>query len=299
MIWGDTSLSTVLLQSIINGVLIGGAYALIAVGTTIIFAVMKMINFTSGAFLMLGMYAVWFGCRLFPGLGVYLNLPFAVCLVAVVGYVCFVLTLEPIMRKNPDSAVIVGMGLAYLLQNVVVMVFGAIPLSIDTPIKFSAFNVGSIVFSSPKVIAFAASIVLSLFVGFLLNQTSFGRCMRAASESTDISQMLGINTKMVYAGAWTLGVGLMAVAGVLLAPSYIIMNSVANVFRNTAMIAVILGGLGNVKGAFISGIMLGVIESVAGVYISLDFGPAALYILFLICIRIKPLGLFGKGGRIA
>ena len=123
--------------------------------------------------------------------------------------------------------------------------------------------------------------------------------MRATSESTEISQMLGINTKLVYAGAWTLGVALMAVAGVLLAPSYIIVNSVGNVFRNTAMVAVILGGLGNVKGAFISGIMLGIVESLAGVYVTLDFGPAALYLLFLIVIRVKPLGLFGRGGRIA
>ena len=91
----------------------------------------------------------------------------------------------------------------------------------------------------------------------------------------------------------------MAVAGVLLAPSYIIVNSVGNVFRNTAMVAVILGGLGNVKGACISGIMLGIVESLAGVYVTLDFGPAALYLLFLIVIRVKPLGLFGRGGRIA
>lgn len=290
---------TIFLQSIVNGVLIGGAYSLIAVGTTIIFAVMKMINFTSGAFMMLGMYGLWFSCQIFPDVNLYFNLPLAVLLVAVVGYVCFVTTLSPIMRKNPESAVIVGMGLAYLLQNAVIMVFGAIPLSIDTPIKFNAFSVGPIVFSTPKVIAFVSSIALSLMVAFLLERTSFGRCMRATSESTEISQMLGINTKLVYAGAWTLGVALMAVAGVLLAPSYIIVNSVGNVFRNTAMVAVILGGLGNVKGAFISGIMLGMIESLAGVYVTLDFGPAALYLLFLIVIRFKPLGLFGKGGRIA
>ena len=111
--------------------------------------------------------------------------------------------------------------------------------------------------------------------------------------------MLGINTKLVYAGAWTLGIALMAIAGALLAPSYVIVNSVGNVFRNTAMVAVILGGLGNIKGAFISGMMLGVIESLAGVYVTLDFGPAALYLLFLIVIQIKPLGLFGRGGQIA
>lgn len=290
---------TIFLQSIVNGVLLGGTYSLIAVGTTIIFAVMKMINFTSGAFLMLGMYTLWFGCQLFPNVNIYFNLPLAVFLVALVGYICFVLALSPIMRKHPDSAVIAGMGLAYLLQNVVIMVFGAIPLSINTPIKFSAWNVGPLVFSTPKVIAFIASVVLSLLVAVLLNRTSFGRCMRATSESTEISQMLGINTKVIYASAWTLGVALMAVAGVLLAPSYVIVNSVGNVFRNTAMVAVILGGLGNVKGAFISGIMLGVIESIAGVYVTLDFGPAAMYLLFLIVIRIKPLGLFGKGGRIA
>lgn len=290
---------TIFLQSIVNGILIGGAYSLIAVGTTIIFAVMKMINFTCGAFMMLGMYGLWFSCQIFPEINIYLNLPLAVLLVAVVGYICFITTLSPIMRKNPESAVIVGMGLAYLLQNAVIMVFGAIPLSIHTPIKFSAFNVGPIVFSTPKVIAFISSIILSLMVSFLLERTSFGRCMRATSESTEISQMLGINTKLVYAGAWTLGVALMAVAGVLLAPSYIIVNSVGNVFRNTAMVAVILGGLGNVKGAFISGIMLGIVESLAGVYVTLDFGPAALYLLFLIVIRVKPLGLFGRGGRIA
>ena len=290
---------TVFLQSIVNGVLIGGAYALISVGTTIIFAVMKMINFTSGAFMMLGMYMLWFCCQIFPGANVYLNIPLAVLLVAILGYICYATSLSPIMRKHPDSAVIVGMGLAYLLQNLVIMVFGAIPLAIDTPIKFHAFHIGPITFSTPKVIAFAGSILLSALIAVLLNKTNFGRCMRATAESVEISQMLGINTRFIYVSAWTLGVALMAIAGAMLAPSYIIMNSVGNVFRNTAMVAVILGGLGNVKGAFISGIMLGVIESIAGVYITLDFGPAALYLLFLIVIRFKPLGLFGKGGRIA
>lgn len=288
-----------LLQSIINGVLIGGAYSLIAVGTTIIFAVMKMINFASGAFLMLGMYGLWFGCQLFPNMNLYLNVSLAVLIVAVVGYLCFVTTMSPIMRKNPEAAVIVGMGLAYLLQNLVIMVFGAIPLSIDTPLKFSALQIGELFISTPKFVAFCGSIILSLLVAFLLNRTSFGRCMRATSENTEISQMLGINTKLVYAGAWTLGIALMAIAGALLAPSYVIVNSVGNVFRNTAMVAVILGGLGNIKGAFISGMMLGVIESLAGVYVTLDFGPAAQYLLFLIVIQIKPLGLFGRGGRIA
>ena len=278
--------------------MLGGTYALISVGTTIIFAVMKMINFTSGAFLMLGMYFVWLCFQFFPELGVYANLPLAVILVSIIGYICFATTIMPIMTRHPESAVIVGMGLAYLLQNVVLMVFGAIPLNIDIAIKFSSTSIGSVVFSWPRVIAFGGSVLLSLMVGLLLSKTTFGRCMRATAENTEISEMLGINTNLVFAGAWTLGVAMMATAGVLLTPTYVIESGVGNIFRNTAMVAVILGGLGNVKGAFISGIMLGVIESVSSVYIFLNFGPAAMFILFLVVIRIKPLCLFGKGARL-
>ena len=289
---------TAFLQSIVNGVLMGGAYALIAIGTTIIFAVMKMINFASGAFLMLGMYTTWLGTQAFPSLGIYGNIPFAVSIVAVVGYICFRATLLPIMLKYPESAVIVGMGLAYLLQNSVVLVFGAIPLSIDSTIKFASFSVGVVVFSIARVIAFGGCVLLSVLVALLLNKTIFGRAMRATAENTEVAEMLGINTREVYGRAWTLGVGLMALAGVLLAPTYVIENNVANVFRNTAFIAVILGGLGNIKGAFVSGIMLGVIEALVSVFVRLDFGPAAMYILFLLVIRFRPLGLFGKGERV-
>lgn len=289
---------TALLQSIVNGVLMGGAYALIAVGTTIIFAVMKMINFTTGAFLMLGMYSVWLGVQWFPNMGIYGNILFAIVLVAIIGYICFRTALLPIMQKHPDSALIVGMGLAYMLQNAVILVFGALPLSIDSAIKFKAISLGPIVFSVPRVIAFGGCVLLSIGVSLLLQKTLFGRAMRATAENTEVSEMLGINYKFIYGGAWTLGVALMAFAGVLLAPTYVIQNGVAVVFRNTAFVAVLLGGLGNIKGAFISGIMLGVIEAVASVFVSLDFGPAAMFILFLIVVRVKPLGLFGKGVRV-
>lgn len=288
----------IILQPLMNGIMTGGTYALLAVGTTIIFGVMRMVNFANGSIFMIGMYFTWWVWSLL-GWSIYALIPFVVILMAIVAYISFKTSIAPILLKDRSSVIIVTVGLSYVLQNLATIIFGATPLNVPSDLRYASLVIGNVALPWLRILAFLAALVLTIGLNIVISKTSYGRCMRATSENTEIAEMLGINTKRIFATSWILGTVLMGISGLLLVPLYNITPAVGNVFRSTALIAVVLGGLGDIRGAFISGIALGVVEQFVSVFIDPQLGLAGMMILYLVVLQIKPLGLFGKGERVA
>lgn len=285
-------------QTLINGIMAGGVYSLLAVGITIIFGVMRIVNFAAGSFLVLGMYMTWLGYSM-TGFNNYMLVPFVLLTMAVIAYIVFRISMAPVINQDRNSAIIITVGLSFLLQNLVMLIFGSVSLTVPSKIKTNSLAIGSLAFSYPRLIAFFASLLLVVLVSALLSKTSIGRAMRSTSESIEISEMLGINTKRVFEVAWMLGICLTALGGLLITPLYYVEVGVGSLFRTTPMIAIVLGGMGSIKGAFISGIVLGIIEAYVSTYASANMGPAGIFVLFLVALYFFPNGLFGKGERVA
>lgn len=288
----------VFIQSIINGLLAGGVYAMIAVGVTIIFGVMRLINFANGAFMVLGMYLSWFCYKLF-GLNCYETIPFVVVGCAIIGYVSFKLMLAPILSKNRQAGLMITVGLSYVIQNLLLIAFGSNPMTLPSGLSTKSISIDSFIIGLPRLIAFGIAIVFIIIVSLVVEKSRFGIMMRATSENVEVSEMLGINTNRIFALSWTLGIVLIGIAGAVLTPLYYVQTSLANIFRNTPIIAVVLGGLGSIPGAFLAGLLLGVIEALVATTISTDLGPLGIFLAYLLVFYLKPKGLFGKGERIA
>ena len=286
-----------LLQSILNGLVMGGVYALISVGLTIIFGVMKMINFSQGEFLMIGVYATWVLNRLTGWSPYVLAVPVMV-IMFVLGQVIFRIVIRPIIGRPPMNFVVVTMGLAFVLVSIIQLLYSPTYQTVPTTIKDSTLRISSnLAVGMPRVIACGVMIVLVLAVYLFLKKTDLGRAMRATSENIEVAQMLGVNTKRVFAFAFSLGVTLAGLCGLLLTPIYYVYPNVGQPFKTISMAIVVMGGLGNIGGAVCAGMIAGIIEAVLGSYVSADIAPAGIYVMLILVLAFKPDGLFGKGAR--
>lgn len=286
-------------QSLINGLLSGGVYALVAVGITIIFGVMKMINFAMGEFLMIGMYVTWIGYNL-TGMNIYLLIPFVLVSMAIIALVCFRTCMFPILGKDSTASILVTVGLSFFLANLAQLIFGPDFRAVPSSIKTTSLELGGhFHVGLPRLIAMLTAFVLVLLVSYLLDRTLFGRAMRATAEKAEVAQMLGINATRTYAFAFILGICMAGLTGLLLSPLYYAYPMAGATYKIAPLMAVVLGGMGNIKGAFIGGILIGVIEGVIGTLVAPDLGPAGIFVLFLFVLYFKPQGLFGKGERVA
>lgn len=290
--------SWVIIQSIINGLLSGGVYALVAVGITIIFGVMKIVNFAAGAYLIWGMYFTWLW-NVKTGLSPYALIPLVTISMIIFGYVTFKLTVRKVINKGNTSLILITVGLSFFLQNLAETIFGTNPLTVSSSIKNTSFRIGKFTLGYPRLIAFVAVLILVFIVNILLNKTLMGRAMRATSEKPEVAKLLGINTEKVYTFSFVLGVTLAALSGLLITPLYYVSATVGNTFRNAPIMIVVLGGMGSIKGALIGGLLVGIVEQLVSTLVSPDLGTAGICILFLIVLYLKPYGLFGKGGRAA
>lgn len=289
---------TVFIQTILNGLLMGGVYALIAVGLTIIFGVMKMINFAQGEFLMVGMYITWL-LNLWLDINLYVLMIPVIIIMFLIASGVFKLTLKPILGRSSSSFIVITMGTAYVLQSIAQLIFGTNYKSINIPNTFknSSIVINQYALSIPKVIAVGVGLVFIIIVYLFLKNTDFGRSMRATAESTNTSLILGINTERTFTIAYGIGITLAGIAGLLLTPMYYVYPTIGAPFKTITMAIVVMGGLGDTRGALISGFVAGIIEALTATYISFDFGPAGIYILLIIVLMVRPNGLFGKAAR--
>ena len=214
-------------------------------------------------------------------------------------YVSFKLAVYPALKRNKDATIIATVGLGFLLQNLIVILFGSSPLNIPSELSTKAFQIGEYSILLPRFIAFVGALVLVVILHFMLTRTNFGRAMRATSENLEVAQMLGIQAKNIYVYAWMIGIVLTSIGGVMLTPIYTLTPTVGTAFKTACMMAVVLGGLGDIRGSFICGIGLGIMESIVATVSTANLGLLGIYVTYIVVFFFFPRGIFGKKERVS
>lgn len=287
-----------LIEDIINGILMGSIYGLTALGLTIIFGVLKVINFAHGSLLMVGMYVAYWVVTL-SGLHPYLALVLVVPVMFLFGYYLQDIVIKPIFKaekqvREPITVIIVTTGVWYILDNLTLLVFGPDYRSIQhNPLRGKMIEIGELMISVPKLWGFCAAIITAVAIYYFLQNTQMGRAIRATSLDRDAASLMGINQYKIYNITFGIGTATAGIAAVTLVPFYNVFPTVGVLFDIKGFIIVVLGGLGSIGGAILGGIIVGLIESVGPQFMTATWTEAIVYGLFLLVLFVKPSGLFG------
>lgn len=288
-----------IIEDMINGVLMGSIYGLTAMGLTIIFGVLKVINFAHGSLLMVGMYTAYWVISL-AGIHPYLALFLVIPLMFLFGYQLQNIIIRPIFiaEKNvrePITVIIVTTGIWYILDNLALLVFGPQYRSLtDNPLQGKMIELGSFFISQAKLYGFLTALVTAAAIHWFMQKTVTGRAIRATSMDREAASLMGINQYRIYNLAFGIGAATAGIAAVTLIPFYNVFPTVGVLFDIKGFIIVVLGGLGSISGALIGGIIIGLIESVGPQFMTATWTEAIVYGLFLLFLFVKPSGLFGQ-----
>jgi branched-chain amino acid transport system permease protein len=284
---------TVFFQSLISGILVGGVYALIGIGLTIIFGVMRVINFAHGDLLMLGMYLTWW---IFSTLGLdpYASLVLTMPLLFLWGALLQTVIINRVLNALPQNQILLTIGLGLVMSNAVMLKFTSDYQILTTSYSSSSFDVLGISISLPLLYSFLVTAGITGVLFWFLQATDTGQAIRATAQDRDAAQLMGINVKRMSVLAFGLGTALAGTAGALLAPSYYIFPQVGGPFTLKAFVVVVLGGMGSVVGATLGGLLIGVTESLGAVYVASGLKEVVVYVLFLLILLFRPAGLLGK-----
>jgi branched-chain amino acid transport system permease protein len=280
-------------QTVVNGLFIGGIYALVAIGLTLIYGVMMILNFAHGEFLMLGMY-VAFGLFTLAGVDPYLSVPIAFALIFLLGALIQRGLVQRVLSAHPLNQIILLLGVSTLLIGLVQFFLTAAPRSIHVPYETQALSALGLRFSIPRTIAFCSSLVLATLLYLFLQLTKTGKAIRATSQNRDAALLMGIDVKFIYLLTFGIGAGVTAIGGVLLTPNYNLLPTVGQGFAVTAFVVVVLGTMGNFLGAFLGGLIIGVVEVFAGYFLGGDVKIIASMLVFILVLLFRPAGLFGR-----
>jgi branched-chain amino acid transport system permease protein len=283
----------VLLQSAASGILIGGVYALVGIGLTIIYGVMRVINFAHGELLMIGMYLTWI---IFTAFGLD---PFLSILITIPGTFLFGALLQKVLINRvlnalPQNQILLTIGLGLVISNTVMLIFTSDYKIITTSYSSSTLGLAGLRLSTPLVISLVITSVITAILYLFLLKTDTGQAIRATAQDRDAAQLMGINVKRMSVLAFGIGTALAGTAGALVSPTYYIFPQVGGAFTLKAFVIVVLGGMGSVVGATLGGIIIGVTESLAAVYVSSGMKEVFVYVLFLLVLLFKPSGLLGR-----
>ncbi len=287
-----------ILEDTLNGILMGSIYGLAALGLTVIFGVLKVINFAHGSMLMVGMYVAYWAVLL-TGLHPYLALVAVLPVMFFFGYFLQDIIIKPIFKaekdvREPITVIIVTTGVWYILDNLSLLVFGPQYRNIqDNPLRGKMLEFGGMLLSVPKVWGFFAALLTALAIYWFFQKTRMGRAIRATSLDREAASLQGIDQYKVYNIAVGIGTAAAGIAGVALVPFYSVFPSVGVLFDIECFIIVVLGGLGSIGGALLGGMIVGVIESVGAQFMAATWTEAIVYGLFLVFLFLKPSGLFG------
>jgi branched-chain amino acid transport system permease protein len=286
--------STLLWQATVSGVLIGGVYALVALGLTLIFGVLRIINFAHGALMMLGMYATFF-LHVHAGLDPYLAVLVVGPLFFLVGVALERGVIAPNLDAPESNQLLLTLGVALFLENGALALFGADPRSLRLSYLGRGILLGDAVVNVPRLIAFAGSVVLAIGLWLFLKRTDTGKAIRAAAEEREGAQLVGIDIRRLYTVAFGLGTAVVAVAGGLVTPFLYVAPDVGDVFNILAFVIVVLGGMGSFIGALLGGFLVGLAESLGAAILPGSLKQLPIFALFVLVLLFRPSGLFGRG----
>jgi branched-chain amino acid transport system permease protein len=283
-------------QAVVNGLLIGGIYALVSIGVTLIFGVVKIVNFAQGEFVMIGMYISFFLATRF-GIDPLVSLVVSMPVLFVVGVLLQQFLIRRVLALGDMPQIFLTFALSLLLINVALLLFTANYRTVQTPYTETAIHLGPLYVAVAKLIAFVVAMVLSGALWVFLHVTDLGKAMRAAAQNRDVAMLMGINPDRVFCVAVGVALALAGAAGSLLMPFYPAYPLVGQVFVLMAFVAVVLGTLGNVTGALIASLMMGVAESLGIQFVGADSGLIVVFLMLLLTLALRPSGLFGGWTR--
>ena len=284
---------SVLLQALISGILVGGVYALIGIGLTIIFGVMRVINFAHGDIMMVGMYLTFFLFTLFqvdPFVSIVITIP----LMFLFGAFLQKIFINRIIGTLPQNQILLTIGLGLIMSNSVMLAFTSDYKILTTSYSSASINLGGISVSQPLAVSFVITAAITAILYWFLMKTDTGQATRATAQDREAAQLMGINVSRMSMLAFGIGAALSGTAGALISPTYYIFPQVGSAFTLKAFVITVLGGMGSIVGATLGGIIIGIVESVGAVTISSDWKDVLVFGIFLLVLLVKPSGLMGK-----
>ncbi|MEW5912573.1 MAG: branched-chain amino acid ABC transporter permease [Thermodesulfobacteriota bacterium] len=289
-------MESLFLQQVVNGLIVGSVYSLIAVGLTMIFGVMRISNFAHGDFSMLGAYVAVFILAWLPGwLGWVGSLLAAAAGVGLLGILIERGLFRPLLTRWTDlDQIMVSIGLFILLENLAQLFFGATPRMLPDPFGEATLNLGLFSTSVMRLLCFILALVIIILLQIYLNRARMGVAIQATAQNRKAAQLMGININRVYSLTFALGSALAGLGGVLYGTLFAIYPTMGAMPTLKAFVVTILGGMGNIRGAIFSGFILGVAETLGGSYISMEYKHAIGFIIIILVLLIIPHGLFGR-----
>ena len=285
--------ATVLSQALVSGLLFGGVFALAAVGLTLIFGVLKIINFAHGEFVMLGMYLSYFANTLF-GMDPFLSLVLTIPVFFLGGALIQRYLIERVLAAREEMQILLTLGLLLFLQSLALTLWSPDSRSVTVSYVSSVFKLGPAYVSLPKLGAFVAALVISLGLYAFLKKTELGRAIRAASDSREGALLVGIDVRRIYCIAFGIGAACAGAAGAIITPFYFTSPYVGGVFLITSFVIVVLGSMGNFIGALIGGLIIGVAEAMGEVFMPGSMKQVVTFVIFILVLLFRPEGLFGR-----
>lgn len=285
------------IQQLINGVSLGSIYALIALGYTMVYGIIKLINFAHGDIYMVGAYVGFFATTTFK-LPFIPSLILAMAVAAAAGMIIEKAAYRPLRNAPKIAILITAIGVSLLLEYGGMLVVSPQPRTFPTVFSTSLYNIGGLIINSQQVVILAVSLILMVVLTYVVNRTKAGKAMRAVSFDTDAARLMGIDVDRTISFTFALGSALAAAAGVLVGVYYNSIDPLMGIMPGLkAFVAAVLGGIGVIPGAMLGGVLLGVIEALVSGFISSTFRDAAAFAILIIILLFKPSGLLGKNVR--
>ena len=281
-------------QLVFSGIFIGGIYALMSMGLTLIFGVLRIVNFAHGEFLMVGMYGAWAVTRLL-GLNPYVAALAVVPAMFLFGAIVHQLIVRPGLDKPHLVVVFATMGLSIFMQNVALMIMTADLWDVP-PIFNQSVVIGPFYFQSELLLGFAVTIVCTLFLQWLIRATYLGKAVRATVQDGEAAMLMGIPVPRIFLITFAGGSALVGLAACMMMPLFSVFPTVGLNFVLIAFVIVVLGGMGSIEGALLGGICIGVVQSLSSYYVAPAYGQMFYFILFLLVMIFRPNGLLGQKG---
>ncbi len=283
---------SILLASLLNGLTTGAIYALIALGLTLIYGVLHIINFAHGAALMMALYGVYF-LREKAGIDPYLALPVMVPVSFAAGYLLYRFVIGKASHGKDENILLVTLGVSIVLENLALTLWTSDTRTIDTSYTLATVAIGPAMIAVPKLVAFGGALAVTLVLLALIGKTDLGRAIRACAKERQGAKLVGIDVEHVFAMSFGIGLACLGAAACFLLPAYYVNPQVGNGFVLIAFTIVVLGGMGSFAGALIGGFLIGVVESLGGLWLGESLGQIGIFVIFIAVLMFRPQGLFG------
>lgn len=282
----------ILFPSVLNGLTTGAVYALIALGLTLIYGVLHIINFAHGALLMVALYAVYW-LHTAWGLDPYLSLPLVVPGMFALGYLLQRGVVNRASHGKDENILLVTLGISIVLENLALLAFASDTRTIETPYTLTTVQIGPAFIALPKLLAFGGALVSAAVLMVVVQRTDLGRAIRAVAKEKQGARLMGIDVDHVYAMSFGIGLACLGAAACFLMPAYYVNPQVGSGFVLVAFTIVVLGGMGSFAGALVGGLLIGVFESIGGLVLGESLGQIGIFAIFIAVLLLRPQGLFG------